>query len=38
VTDVDQETKRRIRRTTLILVGIVFVFYFGFILTGVLNS
>lgn len=38
MTDVDQETKRKIRRTALMLLGVVLVFYFGFILSGVLNS
>jgi len=37
MTDVDQETKRKIRRTALMLLGVVLVFYFGFILSGVLN-
>lgn len=38
MTDVDAQTKKRIRRTTLILVGVALAFYFGFILMGVVNS
>ena len=32
------ETRRGIRRTTLILVGVAVAFYLGFILMGVLRS
>jgi hypothetical protein len=38
MTDVDAETRRRIRRTTLILVAVALTFFFGFILMGVINS
>jgi hypothetical protein len=38
MTDVDAETRKRIRRTTLILVGVALAFFFGFILMGVINS
>ena len=34
----EQERKRNIRRTTLIVVGIALAFYVGFILLGVLRS
>jgi len=38
MSDVDQETKRNIRRTALILAAVAAVFYFGFILVGVLRA
>jgi hypothetical protein len=34
----EQERKRNIRRTTLIVAGIALAFYVGFILLGVLRS
>jgi hypothetical protein len=34
----EQERKKRIRRTTLIVAGIALSFYVGFILVGVLRS
>ena len=34
----EQERKRNIRRTTLIVAGIALAFYVGFILVGVLRS
>ena len=34
----DQERKKNIRRTTLIVAGIALAFYVGFILVGVLRS
>jgi hypothetical protein len=34
----EQERKRSIRRTTLIVAGIALAFYVGFILVGVLRS
>ncbi len=34
----EQERKRNIRRTTLIVSGIALAFYVGFILVGVLRS
>lgn len=36
--DVDQETRRRIRRTTLILVSVALAFYLGFILSGIIKA
>jgi uncharacterized membrane protein (DUF485 family) len=38
MTDRENETRRRIRRTTIILVVVALVFYVGFILTGVIKS
>ena len=38
MSDLDPETRRRIRRTTIILVAVALVFYLGFILTGVIKS
>jgi hypothetical protein len=38
MTDRENETRRRIRRTTIILVVVALVFYLGFILTGVIRS
>jgi hypothetical protein len=38
MSDADQETRRRIRRTTLMLVAVALVFYLGFILSGVVKS
>ena len=38
MSDRDDETRRRIRRTTIILVAVALVFYLGFILTGVIKS
>jgi hypothetical protein len=38
MSDVDQETRRRIRRTTLMLVAVALAFYLGFILSGVIKS
>jgi hypothetical protein len=38
MSDADQETRRRIRRTTLMLVAVALVFYLGFILSGVIKS
>jgi hypothetical protein len=38
VSELDQETKRGIRRTALILAGIAVAFYVGFILVGVLRA
>jgi hypothetical protein len=32
------ETRRKIRRTTTILVGVALLFFFGFIMMGVLRS
>ena len=34
----EQERKKNIRRTTLIVAGIALAFYVGFILVGVLRS
>lgn len=34
----DAETRKGIRRTTLILAGVAIAFFVAFILTGVLNS
>ncbi len=34
----DEETRRRIRRTTIILVIVALAFYVGFILSGVIRS
>ena len=34
----EQERKRNIRRTTLIVAGIALAFYLGFIMLGVLRS
>jgi uncharacterized membrane protein (DUF485 family) len=36
--DRDEETRKGIRRTALILTAIALAFYFGFILMGVLKS
>jgi hypothetical protein len=36
--EVDEETRRGIRRTTMILVGVALLFFFGFILLGVIRS
>jgi hypothetical protein len=38
MTDRDDKTRQRIRRTTIILVMVALVFYLGFILTGVIKS
>jgi hypothetical protein len=38
MSDLDPETLRRIRRTTILLVAVALVFYLGFILTGVIKS
>jgi len=38
VTDRRDDTRSRIRRTTLVLVGVALFFYLGFILLGVLRS
>ena len=36
--DVDLETRKRIRRSTIVLVAIAASFYIGFILVGVLRA
>ncbi len=36
--DADQEARRRIRRTTMLLIAVALVFYLGFILLGVIRS
>ena len=38
MSDGSEETRRRIRRTTLMLVAVALVFYLGFILSGVIRS
>ena len=38
MSDVDQDTRRRIRRTTLILVAVAIAFYLGFILSGIVRA
>ena len=38
MSEIDQETKKGIRRTALILVAVAVTFYLGFILIGVLGG
>ena len=38
MSDVDTETRKRIRRSTIVLVAIAVTFYLGFILAGVLRA
>lgn len=38
MTEVDAETKKRIRRSALLFGGIAFAFFLGFILMGVLRA
>ena len=38
MSDVDRDTKRNVRRTTLLLIAVAVMFYLGFIMMGVLRS
>jgi len=38
MSDVDQQSRRKIRRTTVILVAVAIAFYLGFILSGIVKS
>ncbi len=38
MSNVDLETRKRIRRSTIVLVAIAVTFYLGFILAGVLRA
>lgn len=38
MSDADQQSRRKIRRTTVILVAVAIAFYLGFILSGIVKS
>ncbi len=38
MSDADQQNRRKIRRTTVLLVAVAIAFYLGFILSGVVKA